>query len=151
MYLAAIDRLNAAIATELAREQPEALQAMLADYKDKYPRLAGLDSVESDLKQYTALIEALRQRATGPLVAQMRQVSFATPPFKTQYETLLRGEAATGSMCSAVRALARRCLAARRQPAAIDALRQINSGPWAADVAEGRGAQAAGGPRSSPR
>ncbi len=36
MYLTAIDRLNAAIATELAREQPEALRAMLADYKDKY-------------------------------------------------------------------------------------------------------------------
>lgn len=135
VYLAAIDRFNAAIATELAREQPEALQTMLSDYKDKYPRLAGLDRVESDLKQYTALIESLRQRATGPLVAQMRQVSFATPPFKAQYEALLAAKLPPADVQRQY-ALADDAWRRGDSTAAIDALRQINSGPWAADVAK---------------
>jgi len=135
VYLAAIDRLNAAIAIELGREQPEALQAMLADYKEKYPRLAGLDRVESDLKQYTGLIEALRQRATGRLVAQMQRASFATPPFRQQYKALMATRLPADDVQRQY-ALADKAWRQGDSAGAIDALRQVSSGPWAADVAK---------------
>lgn len=135
VFLAAIDRLNAAIATELGREQPEALQSMLADYKEKYPRLAGLDRVESDLKQYTGIVEALRQRAAGPLVARMQKASFATPPFRQQYEALRAAKLPPADVQRQY-ALADEAWRRGDSAAAIDALRQIPAGPWAAEVAK---------------
>ncbi|SDC15976.1 FHA domain-containing protein [Cupriavidus sp. YR651] len=135
VFLAAIDRLNAAIATELGRDQPEALQSMLADYKDKYPRLAGLDRVESDLKQYTGLIRALRDRATGPLVAQMGKASFVTPPFQAQYQKLLASRLPDADVQRQY-ALAAKAWGQGDSAAATDALRQVTSGPWASDVAK---------------
>lgn len=135
VLLAAIDRLNAAIATELGRDQPEALQSMLADYKDKYPRLVGLDSVERDLHQYTAMIESLRVRAPGPLVALMQKASFATPPFQAAYQKLkatrLPGEDVQKQYLAASKAWEQGDGAA-----ALAALKTVTAGPWAADVAK---------------
>ena len=85
VYLPAIARLNAAIATELPRGNFDTLRAMLSDYADKYPRLAGLDRMRADLQQYTALADAARARKLGPLLAQMKSARFATPPFQQQY------------------------------------------------------------------
>ncbi len=88
VYLAAIDRLNATIAAELGRDRPEALPPVIAEYREKYPRLAGLDRVQSDLDRYTALMQALRTRRPGPLVARLADSRFATPPFQAQFNNL---------------------------------------------------------------
>jgi pSer/pThr/pTyr-binding forkhead associated (FHA) protein len=85
VYLPAIARLNAAIATELPRGNFDTLRAMLSDYADKYPRLAGLDRMRADLQQYAALADDARARKLGPLLAQMKSARFATPPFQQQY------------------------------------------------------------------
>ncbi len=135
VFLAAIDRLNAAIATELGRDQPEALQSMLAEYKDKYPRLAGLDRVEGDLKQYTALMQSLRDRAVGPLVARMQQANLATPPFQAQYQKLKAGRLPAEDVQKQV-GVANAAWEQGDSAAAIAALKTITSGPWAADVAK---------------
>lgn len=135
VFLAAIDRLNAAIATELGRDQPEALQSMLAEYKDKYPRLAGLDRVEGDLKQYTALVQSLRDRAVGPLVALMQHANLATPPFQAQYQKLKAGRLPADDVQKQV-GLANAAWVQGDSAAAIGALKVITSGPWAADVAK---------------
>ena len=58
VYLAAIDRLNGTIRTELARDKPDALPPVLDDYAQRYPRLAGLDRVREDLRQYTNVLNA---------------------------------------------------------------------------------------------
>ena len=133
VYLAAIDRLNTAIATELARDQPEALQAMLAEYQDKYPRLAGLDRVSADLKQYTAIMQALRERAPAALVAHMRTANLSTPPFQAAYQALrprLPGDDVLAQYAKAEKAWEQGDSAT-----AVAALRSIKTGPWAADIA----------------
>ncbi len=135
VFLAAIDRLNAAIATELGRDQPEALQSMLAEYKDKYPRLAGLDRVEGDLKQYTAMIQSLRDRTPGPLVAQMQAANLSTPPFQAQYQKL-KAARLPGDDVQRQYAVAAKAWEQGDSASAIQALKAITSGPWAADVAK---------------
>lgn len=88
VYLAAIDRLNSTIATELGRDKPDALPAVLDDYAQRYPRLDGLDAVRSDLRQYTAIFNEMTARRLVPLLALMKKVNFVTPPFQSQYKEL---------------------------------------------------------------
>lgn len=130
VYLAAIDRLNAALATGLASDHPEALQAVLADYAEKYPRLNGMDRLKEDLQQYLELDNAARAKALGPLTALMAKASFSTPPFQAR----LRGLAAStlpppelvrqyGEVDKAWRA--------GDSDKAFAGLQQIKTGPWA--------------------
>ncbi|MGF6964475.1 pSer/pThr/pTyr-binding forkhead associated (FHA) protein [Paraburkholderia sp. WC7.3g] len=88
VYVAAIDRLNGVIHTELARDQPDALPPVLDDYTQRYPRLAGLDRVRNDLRQYTALLNAALSRQWTSLLAMMKTARFSTPPFQTQFQQL---------------------------------------------------------------
>lgn len=135
VYLAAIDRLNAAIATEVGRDQPEALESMLAEYKDKYPRLAGLNVVENDLRQYTAMIESLRDRAPGPLVTLMQKASFSTPPFQAAYQKL-KATRLPGDDVQKQYAAASKAWEQGDGAAALAVLKTVTAGPWSADVAK---------------
>jgi pSer/pThr/pTyr-binding forkhead associated (FHA) protein len=135
VYLAAIDRLHTAIATELGRDQPEALQPMLADYRQRYPRLLGLDRVEADLKQYTGIMQALRAREPGPLLARLGKASFATPPFQAQVRELAATRLPAGDVTRQY-ALADKAWQEGDSAGAIGALRAIGAGPWADDVAK---------------
>ncbi|QET02384.1 FHA domain-containing protein [Cupriavidus pauculus] len=135
VYLAAIERLNASIATELGREQPEALQSMLAEYRDKYPRLAGLDATEADLRQYIALIQALRNRMLGPLTAQMAAVHFSTPPFRAAYDKLAAEKLPEAAIAEHYVA-ATQAWARGEGEAALGALGRIEAGPWREELAQ---------------
>jgi pSer/pThr/pTyr-binding forkhead associated (FHA) protein len=88
VYVAAIDRLNGVIRTELARDKPDALPTVLDDYAQRYPRLAGLDRVREDLRQYSALLNAALSRQLTPLFAMLKSVRFTTPPFQEQFQRL---------------------------------------------------------------
>ncbi|HZZ13655.1 MAG TPA: FHA domain-containing protein [Paraburkholderia sp.] len=88
VYIAAIDRLNATIRTELARDKPDALPAVLDDYAQRYPRLGGLDRVRDDLRQYTQVLNATVARQLAPLLALLKTVRFSTPPFQAQFQQL---------------------------------------------------------------
>lgn len=134
VYLAAIERLNATIATELARDQPEALQPVLADYKEKYPRLSGLDKLQDDLRRYTALMQPLRSRNPGPLVARMADAKFATPPFQAQYARL--AQRLPDADVARQYAVAAQAWQRGDSATAIAGLRRINAGPWGDDVAK---------------
>lgn len=134
VYLAAIDRLNATIATELARDKPEALQPVLDDYKEKYPRLSGLDKLQDDLRRYTALMQPLRARNPGPLVARMADAKFATPPFQAQYARLAQRLPTTD--VARQYAVAAQAWQRGDSATAIAGLRRISAGPWADDVAK---------------
>jgi pSer/pThr/pTyr-binding forkhead associated (FHA) protein len=133
VYLAAIDRLNATITAELGRDRPEALQPVIAEYREKYPRLAGLDRVQSDLDRYTALMQALRARRPGPLVTRLAGSRFATPPFQAQ----LAGLAARLPPPETARQYASAAKAWQQgdSTTALAALRQVRGGPWADDLA----------------
>jgi len=88
VYLAAITRLDGTIRTELARDKPAALPSVLDDYAQRYPRLAGLEQVRDDLRQYTAVLEAALGRQLSTLLALMKTTRFSTPPFQAQYRQL---------------------------------------------------------------
>ncbi|RAS10398.1 FHA domain-containing protein [Cupriavidus alkaliphilus] len=133
VYLAAIDRLNATIAAELGRDRPEALQPVLAEYRDKYPRLAGLERLQSDLDRYTGLLQALRARRPGQLVARLADSRFATPPFQAQLASL--GARLPPPEVARAYANAARAWQRGDSGAALAALGQIRGGPWADDLA----------------
>ena len=88
VYLAAIERLKASIAKELSQDHAEALDGVLNDYADKYPRLGGLDRVREDLRQYLDLQKLARGASLGPLVAMLGNLKFTTPPFQEQFRQL---------------------------------------------------------------
>ena len=135
VYLAAIDRLNTAITGDTGRERPDELGSMIADYRDKYPRLAGLDRVDSDLRQYLVLDQALRARALAPLMAQLAKVKFTTPPFQTLLADLtaksLPSPALTGPYQQAARAWS-----GGDSASAIAALEHLQGGAWADELAK---------------
>jgi pSer/pThr/pTyr-binding forkhead associated (FHA) protein len=88
VYIAAIDRLNGTIRTELARDKPDALPAVLDDYAQRYPRLAGLDRVREDLHHYADVLNAALSRQLTPLLGLLKTVRFNTPPFQAQFQQL---------------------------------------------------------------
>jgi pSer/pThr/pTyr-binding forkhead associated (FHA) protein len=88
VYLAAIERLKTTISAELDRDTPEAMEAVLKEYSEKYPRLGGLDGVRQDLRQYIEVESEARARRLGRLVALLAKVRFSTPPFQAKFRAL---------------------------------------------------------------
>ncbi|RJF96354.1 FHA domain-containing protein [Noviherbaspirillum saxi] len=137
VYLAAIDRLHATIADELNQDRPEALEAVFKEYTEKYPRLAGMEALQGDLREYIALRDLASARRLSPLVAQLSDVRFATPPFEARMQALR----ANGSLPSAP--FTRQYQEASQAwnegntGKAIATLEQMPSGPWS-DVAAKR-------------
>jgi pSer/pThr/pTyr-binding forkhead associated (FHA) protein len=134
VYVAAIDRLNTTIGTELVRDKPDALTAVFDDYAQRYPRLAGLDGLRADLRQYIDLLNALLARRLTPLLEQMKQVRFVTPPFQAQYRQL----AASRLPPPDVIRQHDDAIAAWQHgdtQQALDTLQQIAGGAWSKEIA----------------
>jgi pSer/pThr/pTyr-binding forkhead associated (FHA) protein len=88
VYLAAIERLKATITAELERDTPAALEAVLKDYAEKYPRLGGLDGLRSDLRRYLEIEAEPRARRLGRPIALLTSARFSTPPFQDKFRAL---------------------------------------------------------------
>lgn len=88
VYLAAIDRLKATLAAEVARDRAEDLQPVLKEVADKYPGLGGLDSVRQDLARYIEIKREARARKPGRLLALMLKARFVTPPFRDSVQAM---------------------------------------------------------------
>lgn len=88
VYLSAIERLKATIAVELNRDRPEALEPLLQEAMQRYPRLGGLDGVRQDLARYLEIRKQARTRHAGRLFAALRQAQFVTPPFQDSFRAL---------------------------------------------------------------
>lgn len=88
VYLAAIERLKTAISTELSQDRPEALEAVLTEYAEKYPRIGGLESVRQDLRQYIEIDSNLRAGSLGPLIVLLANARFSSPPFQAKFRAL---------------------------------------------------------------
>lgn len=128
VYLAAIERLNTAVASELGQDKPEAVAAMLDDYAQRYPRLAGLDAVRADLQQYTAILNALTARRLTPLLALLKTANFRTPPFRMQFRRLSASRLPSADVIARLDAVS----AAWRKGDSRQALAGLQgiSGPW---------------------
>ncbi|SKC85900.1 FHA domain-containing protein [Burkholderia sp. YR290] len=134
VYLAAIDRLNATIATELGRDKPDALPVVLDDYAQRYPRLAGLDSLRSDLRQYTDIYNEMTARRLVPLLALMKKASFRTPPFKSQYAQLSASRLPSAEVVAKHDAASAAWQSGDSQQA-LAGLQAIPAGPWSDVIA----------------
>ncbi|HSW17663.1 MAG TPA: FHA domain-containing protein [Ramlibacter sp.] len=136
VHLGVIERLKAAIAVELKRDRPEALDAVLKEVAEKYPGLGGLDSVRQDLDRYVEIQSESRAGKRGRMFALMRKARFATPPFQERFRAL----AASGQLPPAD--LVQQYEAATKAwndgqaEASLAALRQMATGPWAGALAQ---------------
>ena len=88
VYLAAIDRLKANLAAEMARDRVEDLQPVLKEAAEKYPGLGGLDIVRQDLVRYIEIKREARARKPGRLLALMLKARFVTPPFRDSIQAM---------------------------------------------------------------
>ncbi|MFM0332232.1 FHA domain-containing protein [Paraburkholderia strydomiana] len=129
VYLAAIERLDGIIRTELARDKPAALPPVLDDYAQRYPRLAGLDRVRDDLRQYTALLEAALARKLTSLLSQMKAARFSTPPFQEQYRQLAATRLPSADVIQRLDAVAEAWKRGDAQQA-LAGLQSMPAGPW---------------------
>jgi pSer/pThr/pTyr-binding forkhead associated (FHA) protein len=135
VYLAAIERLKVAISAELDRDAPEALEAVVKEYAEKYPRLGGLDGVRGDLRQYLEVERELRARRVGRLVGLLAKVRFATPPFEAKFRALASSDRfPPADLVREYRTVSK----AWRQgdtSQAFAGLQQLGTGPWAGAIA----------------
>jgi pSer/pThr/pTyr-binding forkhead associated (FHA) protein len=129
VYVAAIDRLNGVIRTELARDKPDALPPVLDDYAQRYPRLAGLDRVREDLRQYSALLNAALSRQLTPLLAMLKSVHFGTPPFQAQFQQLAASRLPSADVIQRHDAVNAAWLRGDAQQA-LAGLQAMPAGPW---------------------
>ncbi len=130
VYLAAIDRLNASLATGLAGDSPQALQSVLADYAEKYPRLGGIERLNQDLRQYLELDAAMRAPTLGPVMAQMAKPGFSTPVFQARYRELAAGRLPPPDVVKQY-GEADKAWRAGNSAGTFAGLQQITTGPWA--------------------
>ena len=131
VYLAAIERLKAAIASALAGEHPEALAAVLAEYAEKYPRIGGLDQLRQDLRRYLEIDDLLRAGSPGPLAASLANAQFSAPPFQAWLRSLTAsGRLPPAQLAGQYQAVLKAWQAGDTQKA-FAALQQMAAGPWA--------------------
>ncbi|MFM0562952.1 FHA domain-containing protein [Paraburkholderia sediminicola] len=134
VYLAAIDRLNGIIRTELARDKPDALPVVLDDYAQRYPRLAGLDRVREDLRHYADVLNAALSRQLTPLLALLKTVRFSTPPFQAQFQQLSASRLPSADVIQRHDAATAAWQRGDSQQALAD-LQAMPAGPWSDVIA----------------
>jgi pSer/pThr/pTyr-binding forkhead associated (FHA) protein len=135
VYVAAIDRLNGSIRTELARDKPGALPPVLDDYAQRYPRLAGLDQVRADLREYSDLLNAALSRQLTPLLAMLKAAHFNTPPFQDQFKQLAASRLPSADVIQRQEAVNAAWQRGDTQQA-LAGLQAMPAGPWSDVLAE---------------
>jgi pSer/pThr/pTyr-binding forkhead associated (FHA) protein len=131
VYLAAIERLKASIAADMARDRAENLQSVLKDFADKYPSLGGLDIVRLDLTRYVDIKRAARAREPGRLFSLMLKGSFVTPPFRDSVQAMTsNGQLPSASIVRQYEATTKAWKDGQVNQA-LAGLRNMVTGPWA--------------------
>lgn len=131
VYLAAIERLKTAIATELTQSRPEALEPLLKEYAEKYPRIGGMDNVRRDLRQYLEIENEVRDRRTGRLIALLAKANFSTPPFQASFRALGTNNRLPPADIIGKYQAASRAWRQGDMPQTFAVLEKLASGPWA--------------------
>ena len=135
VYLAAIERLKTSIADELKRDNPAALEPVLKEFAEKYPRIGGLDVVRSDLQLYSEIDSASRERDLARLSAKVEKARFATPPFQARFKALASGNQMPPAPLLAQYQAANKAWREGNADASFAALQKLDAGPWAKSVA----------------
>jgi pSer/pThr/pTyr-binding forkhead associated (FHA) protein len=129
-YLPVIERLKSNIATELARDNPRALQPELQEIADKYPGLGGLDDVRRDLARYIDIRRYADGREPGRLFALLHSAHFVTPPFAQSFRTLIEsGQLPTSDLLQQYDAATQIWIDGRIEDSFV-ALQKMTPGRW---------------------
>ncbi len=135
VYLAAIERLKASIATELNRDDPQALVAVLKETAEKYPGLGGLDNLRQDLAGYIEIRKEARNRKSGRLFALLLKARFTTPPFQEGFRALAAGRQLPGEELIRQYAAATQPWKEGNVTESLAALQKLATGNWAEALA----------------
>ena len=135
VYLAAIERLKTSIATELNRDDPQALVGVLKETAEKYPGLGGLDKLRQDLAGYIEIRNEARNRKSGRLFALLLNARFTTPPFQEGFRTLAAGRQLPGEELVRQYAAATQAWKEGNANESLAALQKLAAGPWAEALA----------------
>jgi pSer/pThr/pTyr-binding forkhead associated (FHA) protein len=134
VQLPAIDRLKATIATELDRDNPQALSAVFDDFGARLPGVGGLDALRDDL---TRLLDVRRQAGAaasgahpGRPFAAMLQARFATPPFEQAFRALAARQVLPPAALVEQYAAATRRWQSGDAAGSLATLGAIAAGPW---------------------
>jgi hypothetical protein len=135
VYLPVIERVKANIASELERDNPDALEPILKETAEKYPGLGGLDSVRHDLARYIEILREAHTRKSGRLFALLRTARFATPPFERSFRALMdSGQLPPADLLQQYEA-ATQAWKAGYSSEAFAALQKMTAGRWGEDAA----------------
>jgi len=136
VYLPVIEQVKANIATELERDNPDALELALKETAEKYPGLGGLDAVRQDLARYLEIRREARIRKPGRLFALLRKARFVTPPFEQSLRALIKsGRLPLADLLQQYDA-ATQAWKDGNTSDALAALQKMTAGPWGEDAAE---------------
>jgi pSer/pThr/pTyr-binding forkhead associated (FHA) protein len=136
VYLSVIERVRASIATELERDDPDALKPLLKETAEKYPGLGGLDNVRKDLSSYIEIRRELRTRKTGRLFALLREAHFVTPPFQQGMHALLESRQLPPAQLLEQYDAATQAWKDGNNTEAFAGLQKMTTGPWGEDAAK---------------
>ena len=131
VYLAAIERLKAAIASGLAGDHPEALVAVLNEHAEKYPRIGGMQSLRQELRRYLDIDAALRAGNLAPLIAALANAPFSSPPFQAGLRTLAASTRLPAAPIIGQYQAVAKAWQAGETKQALATLQQMVAGPWA--------------------
>jgi pSer/pThr/pTyr-binding forkhead associated (FHA) protein len=135
VYLPVIERVKASIATELERDDLDALDPLLKETAEKYPGLGGLDSVRQDLARYMEIRQEARTRKSGRLFALLHKARFVTPPFEQSFRALMgSGQLPAADLLKSYDA-ATQAWKDGNSSEAFAALQKMTAGPWGEDAA----------------
>lgn len=88
VYLTAIEKLKPQIEKKLAAGQPGDLAYIINTFSAQYPRVGGLDQLQSDLQNYLKIHAALEKEEKLQAAVLVDQAHFTTPPFIAQVERI---------------------------------------------------------------
>jgi FHA domain len=134
VYLPVIERLEANISTELARDDADALQPVLKEAAEKYPGLGGLDDVRQELGRYIEIRKEARTRALGRLFALVRQARFVTPAFQRSLRELTESGQLPATELVQQYEVATQAWKVGHSSESFAVLQKLASGPWGEDA-----------------
>jgi len=136
VYLPVVERVKAYIATELERDDPEALEPLLQETAQKYPSLGGLDSVRQDLERYLEIRREAGTRKSGRLFALLQKAHFVTPPFEQSVHALTESGQLPPSDLLQQYDAATQAWKDGKPGEAFAALQKMTAGPWGEDASK---------------
>lgn len=129
LYLAAIDAFKRALQARLDSGDVSGLPGLLSEFSAKYPKIAGVDVLAQDIRNYLALDEALRAQDWTGAIEAVEGNRFFTPPFRAKVAEI-------GAARLPAKAVAERYQEARQRwrdgdaDAAIALLEGLAGGAW---------------------